>query len=302
VQQALNDELQAQAARLEETMAELESSNDELEMQRTQLEELNLALEARTAEVETANRAKTDFLTAMSHELRTPLNAIAGYADLMEMEVPGPLTEGQRTALARIRHNEQHLLSLINDVLNYARLERGKIELHLADLPVDEVLREIGEMMEPLVEARGLALAVETCDAAVHARGDRDRVAQILLNLLSNAVKCTEAGGVRVWANAGADGVRIHVRDTGRGIAADKHEAIFDPFVQLAPEKTLTDGVGLGLSISRQLAREMHGDLSVESAPGEGATFTLTLPPARRIPAQKIVEPPAVTEDEAVAG
>jgi signal transduction histidine kinase len=306
------EEVQAQAVQLEQAMVELEASNEELEAQRAHLEDLtvdladanhrlqalNEALEARTHEAEAANRAKTDFLTAMSHELRTPLNAIAGYADLMELGVHGPLNDAQHGALARIRYNERHLLALINDVLNFAKLGAGKIDLRIADVPVGELLEETVAVMEPLVGAKGLACAADPCEPWVRVRGDHDRIAQILLNLLTNAVKCTDAGGrLRVWAEADGESVRIHVGDTGRGIELEKQEAIFDPFVQLAPEGGMTQGVGLGLSISRELARAMQGELTVRSAPGEGSTFTLTLPHARRIPAQKIVEPPTFSAE-----
>ena len=155
------------------------------------------------------------------------------------------------------------------------------------------------------MQAKGLACVAEPCEAWVRARGDRDRIAQVLLNLLTNAVKCTGPGGrVRLWAEAEGESVRIHVRDTGCGIAPEKQEVIFDPFVQLAPGGSLAEGVGLGLSISRELARGMQGELSVVSAPGEGSTFTLTLPHARRIPAQKIVEPTwsSTAQEESQAG
>ncbi|HEV7587545.1 MAG TPA: CHASE3 domain-containing protein [Longimicrobium sp.] len=314
------EELQAQASQLEAAMVELEASNDELEAQRGHLEEmtvdladanhrlhaLNETLEARTAEAEAANRAKTEFLTNMSHELRTPLNAIAGYADLMELGVHGALNDAQHAALARIRYNERHLLALINDVLNFAKLGAGRIELRITDVPVGALLEETAGVMEPLVRAKGLSCAAEAAEPWVRVRGDHDRIAQILLNLLSNAVKCTAPGGsLRIWAEPEGESVAIHVQDTGCGIDPEQHETIFDPFVQLTPEGALSQGVGLGLSISRELARAMQGELTVRSAPGEGATFTLTLPHGRRIPAQKIVEPPtwsSTAQEEPQAG
>jgi signal transduction histidine kinase len=189
-------------------------------------------------------------------------------------------------------------------VLNFARLGAGKLELRLADVGVGELLGEMGAVVEPMVQAKGLSFVTDPCEPRVHARGDKDRVAQVLLNLLSNAVKCTAPGGqVRMWAEADASSVRIHVRDTGCGIAREKQEVIFDPFVQLTPGGVLAEGVGLGLSISRELARAMQGELSVESAPGQGATFTLTLPHARRVAPQKIVEAPTWQgQDEVPSG
>ncbi|HEU4880722.1 MAG TPA: CHASE3 domain-containing protein [Longimicrobium sp.] len=301
------DELQIQTEQLQELTTELEMGNEELQQHRSELESLaaelskandelesaNHALEQRTLEAEAANRAKSDFLSAMSHELRTPLNAVAGYVDLMELGIHGPLTPAQRTSLERIRYNEQHLLTLITDILNFARIEAGRIEMHTADVPVAELLVEIAGVVEPLAAARELALSVDACAASVHVRGDRDRIAQILLNLLSNAVKCTDAGGeIHVSCDSDAAGVQVHVRDTGRGIEPERHRAIFEPFVQLAPERTLAQGVGLGLSISRELARAMDGEITVESAPGKGSTFTLTLPAARRVSMDRIVHEP----------
>jgi signal transduction histidine kinase len=214
----------------------------------------------------------------------------------MELGVHGPLTPAQRTSLERIRYNEQHLLTLITDILNFARIEAGKIEMHAADVPVAELLAEVAGVVEPLAAAKELALSVDECAASVHVRGDRDRIAQILLNLLSNAVKCTDAGGrIHVGCESDAAGVQIHVRDTGRGIEPERHRAIFEPFVQLAPERTLAQGVGLGLSISRELARAMDGEITVESAPGQGSTFTLTLPAARRVSMDRIVHEPDST-------
>jgi signal transduction histidine kinase len=298
------DELQMQTEQLQGLTTELECSNDELETQRLELEQLaaeltaandglegaNRALGERTGEAEAANRAKSDFLSAMSHELRTPLNAVAGYVELMEMGVQGPLTAAQRTSLERIRYNGQHLLTLISDILNFARIEAGKIELNAEDVVVAEVIGEVGGVVEPLVAEKGLSLAAGACPPSVRVRGDHDRIAQILLNLLSNAVKCTDPGGeIHLSCEHDADEVRVRVRDTGRGIDPARHRAIFEPFVQLAPERTLAKGVGLGLSISRELARAMEGDISVQSAPGQGSTFTLTLPAVRPAPRERMV-------------
>jgi signal transduction histidine kinase len=232
-------------------------------------------------EAEAANRAKSDFLATMSHELRTPLNAIGGYTELMAMELRGPLTAHQRDDLERIRRSQAHLLALINAVLNFARLEAGHVTFEPADFRVDELVRETVELMEPQARARSLTLSpAEGCELVAHA--DADKVRQVVLNLLSNALKFTPAGGeVSVWCEPVEEGRRaaIHVRDTGIGIAADQLDQVFDPFVQVGRSLSApTEGAGLGLAISRDLARAMGGELTVESAPGAGSTFTLTLP------------------------
>lgn len=228
---------------------------------------------------EQANRAKSDFLAVMSHELRTPLNAIGGYAELMELGIHGAVTDGQRELLDRMQRSQRHLLGLINQVLNYARIDSGNARYDISDVPLDEVLRPADAMVLPQLRAKGLRYVYSGCDAHVNVRADRDKLQQIVLNLLANAVKFTERGGeIRLECELRDETVLVHVRDTGIGIPGDKLSAIFDPFVQVDPNYTRTrDGVGLGLAISRDLARGMGADLTVESVPGTGSTFTLTL-------------------------
>jgi len=252
------------------------------------------AEEARTA-AQSANRSKSAFLAAMSHELRTPLNAIAGHAQLMELGVHGALTDAQREALARIQRSEQHLLALINDVLNFAKLEAGRVEYTFEDVRLTDSVSEVLAMVEPQLGAKGIRVDVEVARDLV-VRADRDKVGQVLLNLLSNAVKFTGTGGrVRIDAprrarsgakadgdgtgrDASADVVYLRVSDTGVGVPREKQSVIFEPFIQLQRNlKRPTEGTGLGLAISRDLAHGMGGDLRVRSTVGRGSRFTLTL-------------------------
>jgi len=237
--------------------------------------------EADTAKesAEVANSTKSGFLANMSHDLRTPLNAISGYTELMEMGVRGPVTEAQRSDLGRIKRNTRHLLSLINDILNFAKLEQGHLEFRIADVPVDAIVGELQEMIGPQCRAKSMTLDCTDCSGI--ALADPERLRQILLNLLTNAVKFTAAGGhVSVATSQAADRLTIHVTDTGIGISATVLESIFEPFVQV--DRSLTsgtsDGVGLGLAISRDLARSMNSDLTVESEIGKGSRFSLTMP------------------------
>jgi signal transduction histidine kinase len=243
--------------------------------------------EAARREAELANRAKSQFLASMSHELRTPLNAIGGHAQLLTMEIHGPLTEAQRFTIGRIERAQRHLLGVITDILNYAKLESGTLEYEMESVSVEGTLADVLPMVEPLAASRQLSIIAPAPQelASLQVWADREKFAQVLLNLLSNAVKFTPPGGritVQVDSTAG-DGslVRIRVRDTGVGIPAERLEAIFEPFVQVERGLTRsTDGTGLGLAISRQIARAFGGDLTAASVLGEGSTFTLTVPRA----------------------
>jgi len=235
---------------------------------------------------EQANVAKAQFLASMSHELRTPLNAIAGYIDLLELGVRGELNRAQLDDLARIRHNQRHLLGVINNILNFAKVEAGHVDFDIEDVPVLELLESVGPLIQPQREAKQLSYRCEVADDSLVVRGDADKVQQILLNLLSNAIKFTPTGGgIDVSAERRSEEIAIHVHDTGRGIPPEKLDAIFEPFVQVDQHLTREgQGTGLGLAISRELARAMNGDLTVTSRLGEGARFTLTLPVGGRSP------------------
>ena len=230
---------------------------------------------------EGANAAKTQFLAVMSHELRTPLNAIGGYAELLLMGLRGPLTPDQRGDLERIQRSQRNLLSLINDILNYAKLDAGRVEFAMTNVPLHPLLLELEPLITPQLRARKLTYEYAGCDESLSVWADPEKVRQVLLNLLSNAIKFTDAGG-RITIDCAADGPfgRVVVRDTGLGIPDDKLGTIFEPFVQLERKLTSSnhEGTGLGLAISRDLARGMGGELTVESKVGDGSVFHLTLP------------------------
>jgi len=235
------------------------------------------------ASAELANRTKGTFLASMSHDLRTPLNAIAGYAELMSLGLRGAVTPEQQTDLARIQSSARHLLTLINDILNFAKVEAGHLQINTTELGISAVALELEDLIRPQADAKAITLLAAHCDVTV--RADPERLRQILLNLLSNAVKFTGEGGtIGIECEAGGAVTRVVIWDTGRGIPESQLARIFEPFVQV--ERALTtpapDGVGLGLAISRHLARAMEGDLTVESALGKGSRFTLTLPSAGR--------------------
>lgn len=231
---------------------------------------------------EAADQTKADFLRTVSHELRTPLNIMAGYLELLAMEIAGPLTAVQREYVERIQAGEERLLRIVEDMLNFVRLYADEIEYHPVDMALGSVVRDVGEAYRHGLEDKGLTLQTR-CDPGIRAHADPAKVWQILMNLLSNARKFTEPGGsVTVACATGAEGPTIRVVDTGCGIPEEKLESVFAPFVQADSSFTRSaEGMGLGLSISRHLARDMGGELTVTSTPGEGCTFVLALAPPR---------------------
>ncbi len=221
-------------------------------------------------------------MAVMSHELRTPLNAIGGYVELIEAGIRGPVTPLQAQDLERIRRNQRLLVSVVNDILNFAKVESGHVEYHLEDLPLRDSLARLEDLARPQLLAKSLHYRMDDCDPGVLVRADRDKLEQVLLNLLSNAIKFTPSdGAIDIACEPGDDRIVIRVSDSGQGIPSDKLDTIFEPFVQV--DRTLTsirDGVGLGLAISRALARAMGGDLVVRSEVGVGSVFGLELPRA----------------------
>lgn len=236
-------------------------------------------LERHRIVADAANRTKSEFLAAMSHELRTPLNAIGGYAQLMEMGIGGHVSEEQQLHLQRIQRSQRHLLGIINDILNFSRIEAGQLDYNIGPVQLRGVVDAGVAMVGPQVLEKQLRLRITECSPDLVVSADHTKVEQIVLNLLSNAVKFTpEFGEIELTCEDGPDHVSLTVRDTGIGIAAEHLEMIFTPFVQVGRSlANPKEGTGLGLAISRDLARAMRGDLTVKSDEGRGSTFTLTL-------------------------
>jgi signal transduction histidine kinase len=292
----LTVELRAGDVEWEDASALLVSLRDVSDRKQAEERERQLLREqAARAEAEASSQAKSEFLAVMSHELRTPLNAVLGYSELLELGLAGPLTDAQREQLSRIRTSGRHLLSLVNEILDLAKVEAGKLALRRAPGSAADAIATAVTLVQPDAEARGLQLtAGHAGDVPATYLGDEERVAQILVNLLANAIKFTESGG-RITVVAGTvahaePDARLHgegpwaffrVSDTGMGIPEEKLESIFMPFVQADRGHTRKrDGSGLGLTISRRLARLMEGDITVRSALGHGSIFTLWLPVA----------------------
>jgi PAS domain S-box-containing protein len=259
------------------TVCVLEDVSERVAAEREREELLEAAEDARR-DAEAANQAKNEFLAVMSHELRTPLNAIGGYAQLIELGIRGPVTDAQRADIDRIKRSQTYLLSLINDVLNFARIEAGNLKVELSDVDIGTLVLGMRDFVQPQLRERNLTFSCD-CPPSIRVYADPEKVQQILINLLTNALKFTPPGGtISMRCETKDDEVIIAVCDTGRGISPDKLDSIFEPFVQVNRRYTREqEGIGLGLAISRELARAMGGDISVRSSEEEGSEFTLKL-------------------------
>ena len=244
------------------------------------LAEQNARLVWQSQEIERANRLKSEFLASMSHELRTPINALIGYTALLLDEVLGDVNDRQRTALQRARGSAEHLLTLVNDILDLAKIEAGKIELRLELVPLGELVSEVGMQVEPMVRKKQLEFAIEVAPDTPALHTDRTKVKQVLLNLLSNAVKFTPQGRITIATGKAADGgAWFSVSDTGIGIRPDDLPLIWEDFRQLDQSRTREfGGTGLGLSITRKLVDRLGGTVEAQSAVGRGSTFVVRLP------------------------
>jgi PAS domain S-box-containing protein len=243
------------------------------------LAEQNTRLQWQSRELEKANRLKSEFLASMSHELRTPINALIGYASLMLDRIYGDLTPRQEEGLKRIQGAAQHLLALINDILDLAKIEAGRMPLHLDDVTLGDIMTEISQQIEPMVKKKALTLNVEMPSRNLTLHTDRTKVKQILLNLLSNAVKFTHHGGISVTISRDEEDLRFDVSDSGIGIRETDIDSIWEDFRQVDQSRTREfGGTGLGLSITRKLVDALGGHVFAESAFGKGSTFTVVLP------------------------
>src|SRR5271157_334455 len=258
---------------------QIKNLNSSLEQRSRELAIMNSELEIRNREVEKANRLKSNFLATMSHELRTPLNAIVGFADLLERQTAGPLTQKQERFVRHVKESSRHLLALIDDILDLSKIEAGRLDLKFESFSLSDAAYEVLSTIRPLAAAKEIDLTTDlSLDLTLHADGVR--VKQILYNLLSNAIKFTPVkGSVRLIARSNGPVIHISVVDTGIGIPPEEHEAIFETFHRhLTPTHQVCEGTGLGLSITRLLVEQHGGKVWVESEPGKGSQFHVSMP------------------------
>jgi PAS domain S-box-containing protein len=284
--------------------------NQNLERRSSALAQANAELSLRNREVERADRLKSEFLASMSHELRTPLNTILGFSELLSEENAGTLNEKQKRYLSHIQRDANHLLELINDILDLSKIEAGRLELRLEKFPLAAAAAEVLTSIRPLAVTKGISIESDL-DAALMLHSDRVRFKEVLYNLFSNAIKFTPAGG-RAWMKASVDGtfVRFEVGDTGMGIAPEDQRAIFDSFRQVSSTtKGVREGTGLGLAITRRLVEHHGGSIWVQSQLGQGSRFFFTMPLAAQqhseskahVPAAQAAAVPATTKRVLIA-
>jgi signal transduction histidine kinase len=229
--------------------------------------------------VHAASKAKSSFLALMSHELRTPLSAITGYTDLLDAGIPDPLTVNQKKQVGRIKLRAYDLLRIVEEILAFSRLQTGDEQFHREDVDVGEIVREVGAVGQTMAREHGLSMELRAPEQAAAVRTDPTKLRQILLDLISNAVKFTGKGTIALEGSVSNGTTNFRVKDTGIGIAPEYHEKIFEPFFQLEELNTREKGgTGIGLAVARGLARLLGGDITVESEPGRGSTFTVALP------------------------
>lgn len=232
--------------------------------------------EARSREAQKLNELKSDFLASMSHELRTPLNSILGFSDLLSQGRAGPLNARQGEFVSHVKTAADHLLSLINDVLDLSKIEAGHAELNRERLSLREALYEVLAELQVAAGRKGIQLQVALGDCIVH--GDRLRLKQVVYNLVSNALKFTQKNGrITVTATAQGDEICLTVEDNGKGISLEDQQAIFDKYYQAGPRNGIRQGSGLGLTIAKRLVELQGGRIWVESAPGQGSRFSFTM-------------------------
>jgi len=278
----------------EESMRALNRSLNARVAQRTRELEIALAGEqAARKEAEAANRIKSELFARLSHEFRTPLHAVSGYLEILQQNIHGGLNDDQRKDVDRIHQAQEHLMALVNMILDFAKLEGGNVELSMAEIPIEETLRGGEALVIPQFTKKGVSYSHRSGDASLTVFADREKVQQIIVNLLANAVKFTPDGGsVDLEWKVEDEHLIVRVRDTGCGIPEERIEEIFEPFVQVRAAGSMpTGGTGLGLAISRDLARAMGGDVRATSRLGAGSVFTLTLPLRKRATTTKLSAP-----------
>jgi signal transduction histidine kinase len=278
-----NEELTSMNEEMAATNEELTAMNEELISLNEDLAQANGELEVANRAVAEASRAKADFLAAMTHELRTPLNSVIGFSDIMLREMAGPLTPEQRRQLEMVRSSGSYLLTLINDVLDIARMDRGHMEPDLSLVDLRDVVEHAFTAFHAVGEGKGLEMRLAMTDTDCQTMTDPIRLEQILVNLLGNAVKFTTEGWIEVRVDCSGSIAEITVADSGLGISAEDSTRIFEEFYQVRTEAgTHVGGTGLGLAISQRVAEALGGTLTVESEPGRGSAFTVRLPMSDR--------------------